>query len=295
MRAASLGEIFSYWSGHVTWLERLSVASAIKTGHKVTVFTYGDTVNLARHLGCEVADARAVSDDRSLDELRRTRPQHFSDHFRLEGIAAGLGTWFDLDIIFLKRLPDIPYIFGWQNNDRIGNSILRFPPSDPCLQQYLEFCSKRPMAQYVMPWYPWTRKLTRTIKSTIAPLIRVPAPAPKYGPDALTHFVKTNRLTGWASAPSVYYPLPIDDKAIARADDCGFIDQRITPETVCVHAWRSTYFGMNREIEPATGWFAGQLAQYQDCSKHLAEDHRGRADMAGVLLTVQSRLRGSGS
>jgi hypothetical protein len=39
---------------------------------------------------------------------------------------------------------------------------------------------------------------------------------------------------------------------------------------VCVHAWRSTYFGMNRGIEPTTGWFAGQLAQYRECSRHLA-------------------------
>jgi hypothetical protein len=272
--------IFSYWSGHVAWLEKLSIASAIETGHKVTVFTYSDTVNLARDLGCNVADARAVSDDSSLDELRRTRPNHFSDHFRLEGIAAGLGTWFDLDIIFLKLLPDIPYILGWQNDDRIGNSILRFPPNDPCLREYLEFCRKRPMAQYVMPWYPWTRKLTRTIKSTIAPLFRVPPPSPKYGPDALTHFVKTNRLTGWASAPSVYYPLPIDDKAIACADHRGFIDQCITRETVCVHAWRSTYFGMNRGIEPTTAGLPANSRNIGSAPGIWLEDHRSPSDIA---------------
>jgi hypothetical protein len=82
-------KVFSYWSGPVTWMERLSVVSARDTGHHVTVFTYEDREKLASSLGCRVIDAKAVADDPTLEELRRHRPNHFSDHFRLEGISKG--------------------------------------------------------------------------------------------------------------------------------------------------------------------------------------------------------------
>ena len=39
--------VFSYWSGPVTWMERLSVVSARATGHDLTVFTYDDHAKLA--------------------------------------------------------------------------------------------------------------------------------------------------------------------------------------------------------------------------------------------------------
>jgi hypothetical protein len=254
--------LFSYWSGEPTWLERLSVDSALATGHDVTVYTYGDRAGLSAFLGCRVLPADLVSSDPRLDELRRTRPDHFSDHFRLEGIAADLGTWFDLDIIFLRPLPVDPYIFGWQNDSRVGNSILRFPNGDACLRDYLAFCRQRPMARYVMPWYPWAKKLTRCIKAAIEPLTGIPAPSPKYGPDALTHFVLKSDLSAWIRGRSVYYPVPIKSTAVAQINNPGFVDGLLRPDTICVHAWRTTYMGIHGPSRPRQGWLADQLAHY---------------------------------
>ena len=251
-------QLFSYWSGPVTWLEKLSVASAAASGHDVTVFTYDDTAKLAHDLGCRALAADVILDDGSLDDLRRTIPSHFSDHFRLEGIAAGHGAWFDLDIVFLKPLPDDPYVFGWQKANRIGNSLLRFPANDECLRHYLEFCRRRPMARYVMPWYPWTRKVTRSIKAAVSPLTGVASPAPKYGPDALTHFVKAGQLAHWARPRHVYYPVPIEAGVISQIDQPGFLERLIAPETVCVHVWRTTYFGRRGSGQPKSGWLAEQ-------------------------------------
>jgi hypothetical protein len=42
--------VFSYWSGKLSWMERLSVASAIETGHDVTVLSYEPKV-LAHEIG----------------------------------------------------------------------------------------------------------------------------------------------------------------------------------------------------------------------------------------------------
>jgi len=257
-----VSRIFSYWSGTPDWLEKLSVQSAIATGHEVTVFTYGEVETLSKALGCPVLPAASVFDDRDLDSLRLSHPSHFSDHFRLEGIAAGWGTWFDLDIVFLKPLPDDRYILGWQSHRRVGNSIMRFPANDPCLESYLAFCRQRPMPKYVMPWYPWTRKLTRVVKAGIAPLIGADRPCPKFGPDALTHFVSIHGLDSVVAPQPVYYPLPITRKILSQIDRPGAVEAFLEPRTICVHAWRGSYFGSRGRGRPASGWFAEQLAHY---------------------------------
>ena len=92
--------------------ERLSVVSARATGHDLTVFTYDDHAKLASALGCQVIDAKVVADDPTLGELRRHRPNHFSDYFRLEGLAKGYGVWTDLDVV------------GWQNDPSTGMGSL---------------------------------------------------------------------------------------------------------------------------------------------------------------------------
>jgi hypothetical protein len=203
-----------------------------------------------------------VLDDRSLDGLRETNAAHFSDHFRLEGIAAGCGTWFDLDIIFLKPLPDDPYVLGWQSAGRVGNSIMRFPAGDACLRNYLDFCRQRPMPRYVMPWYSWTRKLTRSIKGAIAPLVGAPLPNPKFGPDALTYFVKKHGLVDVVARQAVYYPVPIDASIVRLMDQESIVEAFLRADTVCLHAWRTTYFKARGSSPPTSGWLAKQLMRH---------------------------------
>jgi hypothetical protein len=249
-------KLFSYWSGHVTWLERLSVASALQTGHDLTVYSYGDRLALGQALGCQVGDAGAVARaDPALADLRKTMPAHFSDHFRLDGLAQDLGTWTDLDVIFLKMLPNDVYLFGWQDRKRLGNSILRLPADSELLRHYLDFCRRRPMVRYVMPWHSTRQKVTRSLKAAtarIAPFTGVPDPAPKYGPDALTHFARCAGVLHRAKPEHVLYPLPCEERIVRAADDPGTIDSLVRPDTICVHLWRSTYF--RHAVPPTAGW-----------------------------------------
>ncbi len=247
--------LFSFWSGPVTWLERLSVASANAIGEEITVFTYENCDALSRQLGCRVADAANVFPP---DRLTEKSAPHFSDHFRLEGLAQGLGTWTDLDVVFVRPLPPSDYIFGWQNGGRIGNSVLRIPSESELLKRYLAFCRERPLRRYVMPWMPWPTKCTRAIKGLFATAIGVRPPAPKYGPPALTHFAKVTGVDRLALPESVLYPLPIKNRAIARVYEPGYLESRIGQETVCVHLWRSTFSGINGLHYPRAGWLANR-------------------------------------
>jgi hypothetical protein len=258
--------VFSYWSGPTTWMERLSVASALATGHDITVFTHDDRAKLASSLGCRVIDAKVIADDPTLEDLRRRRPDAFSDHFRLEGIVKGSGVWTDLDVVFLKTLPADSYLFGWQNKNRVGNSILGMPSDSELLTSYITFCRKRPMVLYAMPWFPWHLKLGRSIKGIVGngPLgrmLRIPEPAPKYGPTALTHFVKKCGMSKTARPSNVFYPIPIRANAISGILNDGAIEQMISPETVSVHLWRSTYLSVHGPEIPKSGWIAKKIKE----------------------------------
>ena len=180
-------------------------------------------------------DAKVVADDPTLGELRRHRPNHFSDHFRLEGLAKGYGVWTDLDVVFLKTLPAEDYLFGWQNENRLGNSILGMPYDSELLNLYIEFCRKRPMVRYAMPWFPWHLRLRRSLKGAVSPMLRNPPPEPKYGPVALTHFVRKCGLSEIAKPANVFYPIPIQMRAISGVLAEDAIEQMISPETITVH------------------------------------------------------------
>ncbi|MGO4686217.1 hypothetical protein [Hyphomicrobium sp. 2TAF46] len=187
-------------------------------------------------------------------DLIRGSAAAFSDHFRLEGLAQGHGVWTDLDVIFLKPLPPTPYIFGWQNDTRMGNSVLGMPQTDPLLHDYLAFCRRRPLIRYAYPWMPWTRRVTRKIKGTLAPLYGEQRPAPKYGPDALTHFVRKHGLEFAAYPRSAFYPLEGCVADVRRIHDRNFVHSRITSATIGVHLWRSTYIGCHTLAPPTSGW-----------------------------------------
>ena len=204
-------------------------------------------------------DAKVVADDPTLGELRRHRPNHFSDHFRLEGLAKGYGVWTDLDVVFLKTLPAEDYLFGWQNENRLGNSILGMPYDSELLNLYIEFCRKRPMVRYAMPWFPWHLRLRRSLKGAVSPMLRIPPPEPKYGPVALTHFVRKCGLSEIAKPANVFYPIPIQMRAISGVLAEDAIEQMISPETITVHLWRSTYLNIFGPDVPSTGWIAKQI------------------------------------
>jgi len=244
--------LFSLWMGQPTWMERLCVASLQRVGHDITVFTYAHCKDLSQALGCRVLDARSVMAEDQ--DLSRSSAAAFSDHFRLEGIAKGLGVWTDLDVVFLKPLPPNPYIFGWQNDSRIGNSVLGLPQTDLLLQDYLTFCRRRPLIRYAYPWMPWTRRVTRTMKGALAPFYGEHRPAPKYGPDALTHFVHKHGIESLTYPRAAFYPLEGCVADVCRIHDEDFVHSRITSATIGVHLWRSTYIGCHTLAPPTSGW-----------------------------------------
>ncbi len=255
-----MADLFSFWTGPITWMERLCVASARRVGHTLTVFSYDPAPLREAGLGVSVADARDVyiCDD-GLSDLRQSRPDYFSDHFRLEGMARGLGTWVDLDVVFLTPLPDTPYLFGWENDEVIGSAVLRIPAGSDLLDSYLAYCRQRPIRP-APPWWPATRRIVHTLKYH-SNKWRGRKPARLlYGPVALTHFVREHGLLEMAVPPEVIYPV---SRAQLFYDPVDRVGGLLTPRTAVVHLWHRyfvEYHGM--ADPPPTSWIGKKCREY---------------------------------
>ncbi len=231
--------VFSYWCGPITWMERLSVGSARAAGHQVTVFSHDPNVLRRGELECEVQHADDLLSDPALDQLRRLHPPHYTDHLRLVGLRRSLGTWIDLDLVFLRQLPPDPLLMGWEDEVSICNAVLRLPQDSEILDEYITICAKRPVPLNV-PWYPLRERIVRQIKR-LSHMVQGKMVAPLLGPVTLTHLVHKHRLTGHVKQRPVFYPAPYGRENVARMAEPGYFERNIKPETVTVHLWRSMF------------------------------------------------------
>lgn len=260
--------VFSYWSGPVSWMERLGIASAQAVGLDVTVFSH-DRNELAREgLGCRVADAQQLlSDDPALERLRLLHPAHYTDHFRLAGLRHAVGTWIDLDLVFLKPLPSDPYLIGWETDRSVCNAVLRLPSGSAILDEYVTICQKRPLKLNV-PWYPLGKRVHRHIKR-VTHTLQGKMLAPLLGPITLTYLVRKHGLLRRVKPAPVFYPVPFGRTSIAKVADPGYIESCIRPETITVHLWRSLFRKVYGDTLPGP-WLKSAMVRFLQSKAELA-------------------------
>lgn len=220
-------------------MERLSVASSLAVGHEMTIFSYEPKLLRQQGLGVPIEDAREVLFDASLGPLQENKPDHFSDHFRLEALAKGLGTWTDLDFIFIRPLQDHELIIALTEPAVLANAPLRLPAESPVLAEYLALCRQRPVRS-IAPWWPWHRKASRYLKVVSKKLRGRPVLAMHYGPPALTHFVSKHGLMSHAAPIDAYFSVPPPWAGRLYLEPRG-IEPYLTPRTRAVHLWHSIF------------------------------------------------------
>lgn len=238
-------------------MERLSVGSARAAGHQVTVFSHDPQVLRRGALECDVQHADDLLSDPTLDQLRRLHPPHYSDHLRLVGLRRSLGTWIDLDLVFLRQLPPDPFLMGWEDEVSICNAVLRLPQDSEILDEYITICAKRPVPLNV-PWYPLRERIVRQVKR-MSHTVQGKVVAPLLGPVTLTHLVHKHRLTGHVKQRPVFYPAPYGRENVARMAEPGYFERHIKPETVTVHLWRSMFRKVFGDEIPSD-WLRKQLS-----------------------------------
>jgi len=128
----------------LTALERMCLASQVKAGHRVTVFSYAPLQGLPSNVENEDAEATLpLATARLLRHFRQPPNSNWhllqtADLFRIRLQRLGRGLWLDNDVYLLRALeidPTRPYC-AWESRKYIGNAVLYLPKSHPIVEGY---------------------------------------------------------------------------------------------------------------------------------------------------------------
>ena len=147
------------WVGKLGELQLLSIKSFLKQGHVYKLWIYVDLEN--RDLvpdnvpnGVEICDANDILDSKYIFKHWSGNYATFADIFRYKLLYERGGWWVDLDLVCLKRLPNVDYFYGGERTKKTGAykrnyshsfwiGLMKFPKGDKILQTlYLDMFSK---------------------------------------------------------------------------------------------------------------------------------------------------------
>ena len=251
----------SLWIGErLGYVERLTMISALVTGHSFRLYSYAPDKLRAVPSGVEVCDANEV--------VAYPRLAHYfdggwaalgTDFFRYALQAKGLGCWVDLDLCFVRAIDfQDDYVFGWEHESSINGAVLQLPPNSAMVRELLEI----PHLNWRPPFYGLRKAtgfyLRRLIEGDIRPENYRWG---TFGPAYLTHLAKKHRLCGRAQERSVFYPLRHRDAKMV----CGaaeLVESQLTPATRTIHLWRSVLSREAQVSPPPGSYLEAQCRRY---------------------------------
>lgn len=153
--------IFSFWSGTLNELAILSLKSWVKNGYQVHLYTDNfnwlddhNTFPLAPYGQIVIKDYRTIVSKEEWEHFHLL--VHKSDFFRFKYLRDIGGTWCDMDLVLLRKIPLKETIicseFTLQKGGRKSLKphkpsifFLRFPKQDPLM---IQICDKMLKAKY---------------------------------------------------------------------------------------------------------------------------------------------------
>lgn len=252
----------SLWVGeNLTYIERLSLQSALAHGHKFKLHSYSPATLTGVPEGVEVCDASEVMSQEKLISYAECENGVAlgANLWRYHMLAQGLGAWCDLDLVFLKPLDlSRQYIVGWEHEGWINNAVLYAPKDSQFVRDLFELTKPnvRP------PWFGPRRSLYFYLRRWRRGYLGLEdMPWGTYAAGLVTHIVKTRRLQAFVEPPEVFYPVRWSE-ARQVYDDAHVVDQKITPDTRTVHLWHSRLGELVSSPPPPGSWIGQQCERY---------------------------------
>jgi hypothetical protein len=120
-----------FWHGAaLSSYERLSIASFLKHGHRVEVFSYNE---LILPDGAVRVDASTVLPESEVFAYRhgtgKGSVSAFSNLFRYKMLHDLGGIWADCDVLCLRSMHSLPVAcVAWEDSTSVNSGVMRFPP-----------------------------------------------------------------------------------------------------------------------------------------------------------------------
>ena len=251
-------QLFSLWFGKkVGYLEQLTLASAMAVGHAVTVYSYDLSSLTNLPSGVALADANEVMSDPGRTRLFRDGHMALgSDFFRYEALAQGRGCWIDLDLIFLRPLPQLEFLFGWENGASINGAVLRLPAGS-----LLDELRMIPAKNWLPPYFGPLRTLKYWSARLRGPVPLEDLPWGSAGPAMITYLIEMHGLEAKAQPTDVFYPLPYESARLLYSAP-GLVEEHLSDRTVTIHMWNSKLRELAKSPPPPASYIARMCSQF---------------------------------
>jgi hypothetical protein len=220
-------------------LERACLRSVQGQGHSLALYCYRQPSGVPENV--EIRDASEVLPESSIIRHESGSVALFSDWFRYELLASGVGTWIDTDLYLVAPMDmDRPYLFGrqivspvrpwrWRARDSINGCVLRVPPESPMLPPLIgQFTDGSDLGQR-----RWGAA----------------------GPFALTEVAGRCGLISEALPSEVFNPVPWYEARWIR-DPKRALAEVVTKNTVAVQLWNECIKSFKDELAPAGSFLA---------------------------------------
>lgn len=221
-----IADVVTFWDGPLDGLRRLCLASQVRAGHRVTLYSFAPLDDLPD--GVINADAEAVLPRSFAERLRPSGPGgawrdwttlQFSDFFRMRLMAMGAGLWLDADVLLLKPIaidPAKPY-FAWEKQRQLGNSVLYLPKDDPIVASYHALMAQDELTpdwlalrhRLTFAWKKWRGKVDRVSDIRVA----------IFGPASLTALAARHDALKYALPRKSYYAVHAEPKLFFEPSD----------------------------------------------------------------------------
>lgn len=261
-KSEELPVLNSLWVGdELTYVERLSVQSALSHGHRFKLHSYSPDKLRGVPAGVEVCDASEVMPREKLISYAECENGVAlgANLWRYHMLAQGLGVWCDLDLVFLKPLDlSVPYILGWEYQGWINNAVLFAPSSSDFVRDLFELTKPnvRP------PWFGPRRTINFYLRRWREGYLGLEdMPWGTYAAGLVTHIVKTRRLEEFVASPDVFYPVQWSEARLVY-EEARLVEAKLTPQTRTVHLWHSRLGELTSAPPPAGTWMADQCERY---------------------------------
>jgi len=191
--------------------EQLCLLSFVQAGYAVDLFTFDDRfpipAGVTRHDARDVLPAESVFEN----HFQRGTFAAYSNIFRYRLLQLQETVWVDTDVLCGGvKIPDSPYLFGWESNRIINGAVLAAPSSSPLLSYWHDRANAFPKME--VNWGD-------------------------LGPKLITEGVERFELSAHAAPMSVFYPLAACD--IWMLFDPRYREQiqSLRQRSATVHLW----------------------------------------------------------
>lgn len=224
-------ELATLWVGDLGPIEYASMASFLRHGHRLTVYSYDRLAGLPG--GVDWRDANDILPSRQVAcYSREGSPSLHSNFFRYALMARTDSTWVDLDIIALRPFDfQGERIYAHENPDRVNCAVLRMPGTSPALTELLRF---KPGMRGIAPHITGLRRLKYQVKTLGRGVPIEEWPWGSTGPRALSAYLRRYDEMKYALPMETFYPIAPQD--CARFIAAGSLsDSDFGPATYGVH------------------------------------------------------------